>query len=244
MSHSTVLVIGPEPEKQLEPFDEGIDVAPYKKRYTARDIEFAKEMGYDEKRTAAMYCNDCDGTGTLTCEQHGIDNEGPYYMSTYNPKSKWDWYSLGGRWEGTFILREGAAPQASSERSWVNGGVGVAANRCDSALKKDIDWSAMEHDGYVKAKARWDHYHDKNPVERTVIAGIPAEMTEEEYIKRHSRWSTFAVLKDGEWYERGTMGWFGVVADEKDADAWDEQFMKLLSDLPPDTLLSVYDVHI
>jgi hypothetical protein len=55
---------------------------------------------------------------------------------------------------------------------------------------------------------------------------------------------TFAVLKDGEWYERGDMGWFGFVSNEKDTDTWDEEFSKLVSELPSETLLSVYDVHI
>lgn len=55
---------------------------------------------------------------------------------------------------------------------------------------------------------------------------------------------TFAVLKDGEWYERGQMGWFGMVADEKDEGVWVEEFGKLIESLPDDTLLSVYDCHI
>lgn len=33
-------------------------------------------------------CDECHGTGT--------------YQSTYNPLSKWDWYSVGGRWDGHF----------------------------------------------------------------------------------------------------------------------------------------------
>lgn len=55
---------------------------------------------------------------------------------------------------------------------------------------------------------------------------------------------TFAVVKDGQWYERGSMGWFGFVADEKDRGAWIEEFGKLVDSLPDDTLLSVYDCHI
>jgi len=32
-------------------------------------------------------CDDCNGTG--------------FYKSTYNPDSKWDWWVIGGRWDGT-----------------------------------------------------------------------------------------------------------------------------------------------
>lgn len=56
--------------------------------------------------------------------------------------------------------------------------------------------------------------------------------------------SAFAVVKDWKWYERGKMGWFAVVSDEKDKDAWGEEVKQLLASLPPDTLLTVYDCHI
>lgn len=56
--------------------------------------------------------------------------------------------------------------------------------------------------------------------------------------------SVFAVVKDGKWYERGKMGWFAVVSDEKDKDAWSEEVKQLLATLPPDTLLTMYDCHI
>lgn len=37
-------------------------------------------------------CGECGGTGT--------------YQSTYNPKSKWDWWAIGGRWYGVLVGRE------------------------------------------------------------------------------------------------------------------------------------------
>ena len=40
------------------------------------------------------------------------------------------------------------------------------------------------------------------------------------------------------------MGWFAVVSDEKDEDAWVEEVKQLLASLPPDTLLTMYDCHI
>lgn len=56
--------------------------------------------------------------------------------------------------------------------------------------------------------------------------------------------STFAVLKDGEWYERGSMGWFGMASNEKDSDQWQREFNKLIDGLPDDTLLTMVDCHI
>lgn len=68
----------------------------------------------------------------------------------------------------------------------------------------------------------------------------------EQYVEaaRRAAISTFAVVKDGQWYERGSMGWWGVVSDEKDKDEWLKQFNTLLDSLSPETRVSVYDCHI
>lgn len=54
----------------------------------------------------------------------------------------------------------------------------------------------------------------------------------------------FALVKDSQWFERGTMGWWACVSDEKDKSEWNREFSKLLDSVPDDTLLSVYDCHI
>lgn len=55
---------------------------------------------------------------------------------------------------------------------------------------------------------------------------------------------TFAVLKDGEWYERGKMGWWAIVTDEKEDGVWEAEHKKLIEELPDNTLISIYDCHI
>ena len=41
---------------------------------------------HPQKNDADPTCDECKGTG--------------FYKSTYNPDSKWDWYMIGGRWDG------------------------------------------------------------------------------------------------------------------------------------------------
>jgi hypothetical protein len=68
----------------------------------------------------------------------------------------------------------------------------------------------------------------------------------EKYIQRAKDGTlvTFAVVKDGKWYERGKMGWWAFVSDEKDADEWNAQVSKMFDELPEDTMMSLYDCHI
>ena len=67
-----------------------------------------------------------------------------------------------------------------------------------------------------------------------------------EYIAKAMRdaISTFAVIKDGKWYERGEMGWWACVSNEKDKGEWTKEFEKLLNSISEDTMLSVFDCHI
>jgi hypothetical protein len=69
-------------------------------------------------------------------------------------------------------------------------------------------------------------------------------VSQEEYVKnaRNAAISTFAVIKDGKWYEKGSMGWWAIVSDEN--SNWGEEFAKLLDEVADDTMISVYDCHI
>lgn len=70
------------------------------------------------------------------------------------------------------------------------------------------------------------------------------QCSEDEFVQmaRNKAYSTYAVVKDGEWYEKGKMGWWGVSTDEK--DNWIEQFAKLFDEIPDDTMVTLYDCHI
>ena len=72
------------------------------------------------------------------------------------------------------------------------------------------------------------------------------DCTREEYVQRarDNAISTFAVVKDGEWMEQGSMGWWGMVSDEKDQKDWNGQFNEALDALPGHTTLTIVDCHI
>jgi len=54
----------------------------------------------------------------------------------------------------------------------------------------------------------------------------------------------FAVVKDGQWYEKGKMGWFGMSSGDKDQEQWSDEFWKLIKSLPEDTRLTLVDCHV
>lgn len=56
--------------------------------------------------------------------------------------------------------------------------------------------------------------------------------------------TTFAVLKDGKWHERGEMGWWACVSNEKDKGAWEREVESLIRGLDPDMIITCVDCHI
>lgn len=70
--------------------------------------------------------------------------------------------------------------------------------------------------------------------------------TKEQYIASqvNNTGVPYAIVKDGTWYEKGEMGWFGVSLNDKDPEQWANEFWKLLEELPPETKLTMVDCHI
>jgi hypothetical protein len=110
-----------------------------------------------------------------------------------------------------------------------------------------------EREAWVAVKTnRRDHYltfMGKDAAYDEIFYDWDARTTESdmpigEWIRSAPPFQTFAVLLDGKWYERGSMGWWGVVSDEKDDAVWSAEFAKMIDGLPDDTWLTVVDCHI
>lgn len=81
----------------------------------------------------------------------------------------------------------------------------------------------------------------------TIFGQVDVFLTpREQYIARarDSALSAFAYVKDSQWYERGSMGWFACVSNEKDQDDWSRQFNEAFDALPDDTMITMVDCHI
>lgn len=213
MSHFAVLVVGEDIDGQLAPYDEDITVEPYIRNtrqeliennrkdiermrdglyaeYLADPVAYLEESKHNQNHcfyfvsgefAAKLEWNDeelyADAIKWLSPSD--LDAEGNE-LSTYNPKSKWDWYQVGGRWDGALPTKDG------------------------------------------------------KEVSETTIGDLALDSFK----------YTFAVVKEGEWYEKGEMGWFGMASNEKETDEWFDEFRRLLSDLPPETVVTIVDLHI
>jgi hypothetical protein len=121
------------------------------------------------------------------------------------------------------------------------------------AENDEVSWDKMRDEYHAQpAKKKIEEIRKRAGLSKQdsdLIAWLDLEeyqCTKAEYIRnaRDASFSTFAVIKDGKWYERGEMGWWGAVHDEKDKGQWNKQFASLVKGLPPETVISVYDCHI
>jgi hypothetical protein len=96
MTHFVALVVA-ETEEEIEalvaPYHEELEVEPYFQPVDVeRMVEYAKknDMNVENPIDLVEWWNNTPGVFNEAGEIG--------YMSTYNPDSEWDWYSVGGRW--------------------------------------------------------------------------------------------------------------------------------------------------
>lgn len=304
MSHFTVMVIGANIEEQLAPYDENIRVDKYYQgEVPEKDKQDMLKYYQEKEKLTFKDFDDCYGQkgkewngGCWEKDEDGVWKE----YSTYNPKSKWDWWCIGGRWSGSLITHlKPEAKDVISEENFGESGLFNNEVGIDSIEKKYIDFDAIRKEKEDNARERyrkiaslfenneiprieytfnglrekypdmsaeerremygsqpgvqvWEDAlnKDKNKKEERIIDFYPNiedyQCTEDEFAKSagDNSFVTYALVKDGEWYQRGRMGWFGISSDEMEGDKWSEFVRKTLEETDDDELITIVDCHI
>ena len=65
-----------------------------------------------------------------------------------------------------------------------------------------------------------------------------------DYMKEH-RYSPFCFIdENGDWHEKGEMGWFGMSFNDMSDDSWDKCYEDFLKEVDPTCYVTVIDFHI
>jgi hypothetical protein len=116
-------------------------------------------------------------------------------------------------------------------------------------------WEALEVAEGERKLPFWDWIAERMP-ERFVkashifsgwfsdISGSEDYRSIEDWIQDVTPISTFAVLKDGEWYAKGEMGWFGMSDDKLTEEQWSTKMRELIDGLDDDDVVAIVDCHI
>lgn len=191
-------------------------------------------------------------------EDDEIGENGEVY-STYNPNSKWDWWSIGGRWLNTLLVKE----YVEGIQGDVGLGAGALLNKkapqgykwTNGAKIKDICFDKMIGDEYEKAIRFWELVVEEQPLkegEKQPFNLYKKEYyinrygTKEHYAEIESTFHTWAMVDETGWYEQGSMGWFGLDDSTKESeDLFIEKFQEYIKNpANQDNYMIIVDCHI
>lgn len=63
-----------------------------------------------------------------------------------------------------------------------------------------------------------------------------------DFVAQAKSFTPFAILHEGKWHERGSMGWWAMVSDEN--PRWSDVAEEIINSLDPETVVTVVDCHI
>lgn len=246
MSHSVVIVTNTQKRSvgdQLAPFDENREVPAYDRecycvgqnaRRRARELA-QKQLGtsIDKLREEywAMPENErpkwSDHIKELVELEEKLEKEQPDYNKP-DPDDNEDEDSC----HGTGFYKSTYNPD--SKWDWYQVGGRWSGY---FKIKPDAEYKEVLIDDYPQTPEHMKKMQAERRTDVASVKGIDFEAMGDDIVP-------FAILHNGEWFERGSMGWWGMVSDEKDNGEWEKEVRKLLSGLDEDVELTAVDVHI
>lgn len=241
MSHFAVLVLHEEDQSirdLLAPYDENLEVEPYIKYTRTQAINkmreeypnTCKDMSEDE-----IFQEACEWYGNMVDDDDNI-------LSTYNPHSKWDWWVVGGRFNGMLHIIP-TALDGYHDAEYVNSAFVRHVKwvrPLDKEKRKDIiKWWNVNIEGAEGEKDKYFFYNPEYYKERFKDA--------ETYIKTQELPCYHAVVTpDGIWHEPSQMGWWACTdGDPADELEWDLHFKERFIDTAEfDWVATIVDCHI
>lgn len=267
MSHFTVAVItSPNEvlEDVLQPFHE-YECTGIEDKYVVfvESNESLEDMEKEHKSDLSEYPDDTlEDFGQYVKDYYGYELRSGVWGRMTNPNAQWDWWTIGGRWSGMLMDKSGRKVDQGVLSSLdfatvIRNARHKAQNDFDEAAiiingRTWKSWNDTRKSMGSIDEAR-DFYHKQEVVcDLCKINDHPFFDVDQflsdrdSYIdtKGNSSISTFAVVKDGVWYQKGDMGWWGCVSDEKDQDKWNKEYLNLLKSTPDDHTLTIVDCHI
>lgn len=161
-------------------------------------------------------CEDCNGTGKITTRR--------------NPQSKWDWWSLGGRWYRYIDNKDWWVPIDVDASVSYNAEKAFNSHSGDAALFGNViyvDKLRQEQEtfiGYLMA-ADWKLNN----------------LTDEQ--RNHSVLPFAIVTPTGDWFAKGEMGWFASVSCRTDQERFQREGLAILERYK-DHYAVICDLHI
>lgn len=217
-------------KKFLEPFDDNLEVAPYKEHLSEKELEQIRDYYSNDKRGKQIAkdlgvnpMNTQDLVGLLKSwdgDSGGIDEKGVYYVRTRNQQGEYDWYVVGGRWLWSKLSKE-----------------------YEKYIIKPKETPDQKETYY------WNHYHDKEAqgklcvitfpdnTAKAVSYGMDVENAIIDYVKQHPYDSEILDATDPEFFNKFEDRTQSL---NKELQWWKKQQEEYRVKTPDSTMISYY----
>ena len=245
----------------ISPYDENLQVASYIEKSNAELLkEKERLIELQSDPTSYMYkkYKDKDIKNMPLNKlvewyyKQKLDDSGNL-LTEYNPRSRWDWWVIGGRWKGLLLNK--------------------ASERVDMSMIEEIDFDSMRrnvekvayemYSEYIELismlnknidnertkELKNQFYFDDKPKTENTPDGqkIVVERVEDYYNRVYGGGyfgsPTYADIYG--WHSRTSYGWFGMSTGDKGIDKlnYNKQFEEFIKSLDGKTILIVVDFH-
>lgn len=194
---------------------------------------------------------------------HGseVDSKTGKYGYWENPNAKWDWYTIGGRWMGSLLVKDDEKGDLGSPGTFENKipNTPNGYKWIDTCRISSIDWNKMEQiqkyellKNEVEDGDIWEIFINNDHPKRNNYTWYKPEYfierykTKKNYIKSVISFSTYAVISpDGKWHSSGDMGWWGCSSEtHEEKEKFENNFYKNFIEPNQDKIIAIIDCHI
>lgn len=174
--------------------------------------------------------------GIRYAEEGDVRESDGALRDTYNPLSKWDWWTIGGRWDDQYKDRQGETvknllSEVRATRVAINDPANIAElDRINTEIREVKEAFEAKVPGIG-----WKELDAARAKPLDCKGYIPW-------------WFPFHIVVPSgdtyEWHQQGRMGWFGIKSDEVSESEWLDKLEEILSGLNPNDKLVYIDFHI
>ena len=167
------------------------------------------------------------------CEDCDFDEEVGARGYWQNPNARWDWYEVGGRFRHSMPLKAGGTAIEARVGEIDFGPITALHERAVDFWERAVEGKNAEGE---RAPFCWPPASELRRRFRD----------SEDYASAHDHFVPWAVVVDGEWYEQGEMGWFGLSDEPDEAEReWSLGFYdRFIKGLDPSKCATIVDCHI
>ena len=221
------------------------------------DLDFYNTMeGYSKEE----FLKESPDAHAYISSDYEYDEESDSYGYWDNPNGFWDWYQVGGRWFGYFLIKEGAKReecmfgQPSWQMRFEEGDEEELKKSADALKVGDIDFRGMEERTKEYYSDQWDQMWDlikqsegktEEEIDKRFREFISAKEgeTKEEFVERNKHFKTSAIVFSGEWFELENDGYYRSKGPNLNGTVGAVDLPVLLENMQEDIHVILVDCH-